>query len=490
MSKVSVLIPARNERYLVQTVTDVFAKAVGDVEVIVVLDGPTKYPLPAPRPQLIFSHNSQSKGLRAAINTAAGMAKGKYLLKIDGHCALAPGYDQVLQQDYEANWVVVPRCYHQLDTRHWKPASNSQWTDYYFLSCPWKNVRYPSLFMMKDCGWSTRDQDKKEMLIDDEMTFIGSCWFMSTDHFHSKLGGLNTVAFGNFAENQEIGLKTWLGGGRVIVNKNTWYAHLQQKDPDRGYQLSRNAIFKSHVAIAKYFVNNQWPERMHDFAWLVEKFWPLPTRYDPARTQSYYWPENWKSYYSQNDSVTRLSQLAMKYGSDKCPQIHHFYTEYYSGIFKDKEQKVKKVLEIGVGYPECMTHSPNYQIGASLYMWQEYFPQAQIYGIDILPDLVFKDDRIETFLCNQTDKPALMQLIRQIGSDIDLVIDDGSHLPEDQVFTCLTLMPLLQSQVIYIIEDVRDKEITKYLKDYQTHVVRKSRMAGIYDRLIEVVNKT
>lgn len=187
--------------------------------------------------------------------------------------------------------------------------------------------------------------------------------------------------------------------------------------------------------------------------------------------------------------MTPLCELALKYGSDKCPQISHFYTEYYYAMFKSKRHMIKKVLEIGIGYPGGMLESPYYQVGASLYMWQDFFPEAQIYGIDIRKDLLIKDKRIKTFLCDQSDPKGLKKLINIIGTDIDMVIDDGSHIPEDQVFSCLTLMPLLQEKVLYVIEDVKDKEIEKYLKGYNTHAIRKSKMANIYDRLIEVTNK-
>ena len=63
--------------------------------------------------------------------------------------------------------------------------------------------------------------------------------------------------------------------------------------------------------------------------------------------------------------------------------------------------------------------------------------------------------RIKTFLCNQFDKQSLINLIAKIGFDIDVVIDDGSHIHQHQVFTCRTLMPMLKKDVVYIIEDVQ-----------------------------------
>ena len=185
-----------------------------------------------------------------------------------------------------------------------------------------------------------------------------------------------------------------------------------------------------------------------------------------------------------------LECLAYFYGSDKCPQIFHFYTDYYYHLFKDKRESVRKVLEMGVGNVETMgSHCPHYVDGASLYMWRDFFPKAQIYGADVLPELVFKDGRIETFQCNQCLKDDLVNLISKTGSDIDLFVDDASHVPRHQVFTCKTLMPMLKKDVIYVIEDARDPKIVDHLKDYDCHVIRKARMANQYNRLVVVKNK-
>jgi glycosyltransferase involved in cell wall biosynthesis len=86
MAKVSIVIPSRNERLLAKTVDDIFAKATGEIEVIVVLDGPTDYALPTERPRLTVIKKSKVEGLKPAINSGAKIATGKYLMKSDGHC--------------------------------------------------------------------------------------------------------------------------------------------------------------------------------------------------------------------------------------------------------------------------------------------------------------------------------------------------------------------------------------------------------------------
>ncbi len=79
MSKVSIIIPSRNERFLPQTVDDIFRNAAGDIEVIVVLDGYWPDPILADRPNLTLIHFSQARGMRPAINAGAAAARGRAL---------------------------------------------------------------------------------------------------------------------------------------------------------------------------------------------------------------------------------------------------------------------------------------------------------------------------------------------------------------------------------------------------------------------------
>lgn len=160
----------------------------------------------------------------------------------------------------------------------------------------------------------------------------------------------------------------------------------------------------------------------------------------------------------QIDAADELSKLAFKYKTDKCPQIKHPFTPVYFEILKDKRKTIKKVLEIGIGYREMALKWRPYRTGASLLMWRDFFPNAQIYGADILPHALYNDERIKSFICDQTNKDDLKRLIENIGSDIDLIVDDGSHRTSDQIFTCLTLMPIIDKKVIYIIEDVTAPE--------------------------------
>jgi hypothetical protein len=152
--------------------------------------------------------------------------------------------------------------------------------------------------------------------------------------------------------------------------------------------------------------------------------------------------------------MTELCEIGFKYRTDKSPLVQHNYTPVYYEMFKDRRETVKKVVEMGIGYPESMFKVKNYITGASLYMWREFFPNAKIYGADIHRGALFTADRIKTYLCDETREKHIKDLIKKTGKDVDLFVDDGAHYREMQVYLCLTVMPLLKDDVIYSIEDV------------------------------------
>lgn len=290
MSLLSVLIPSRNEKYLLHTVEDIFNKATGPIEVIVTLDGywPEGWGDFANRyvGRLHTIHRGEARGMRDGINSAAAIAKGEYLMKSDAHCMFAEGFDETLKADCDDDWVVVPRR-HRLDAEHWKLQDvGKPPIDYHYLSWPYAK---PEEIGMHGAIWVERQRAREHILIDSEMSSQGSCWFMRKRHF-DRLGGLSEVGYGRFVQEfQEIGNKTWLSGGQVKVNKKTWYAHLHKgKAMGRGYYISKGEMVKGTHWSADYWMNNRWPERKYDLEWLIEKFWPVPT-----------WPENWKELTSQ-----------------------------------------------------------------------------------------------------------------------------------------------------------------------------------------------
>lgn len=143
-----------------------------------------------------------------------------------------------------------------------------------------------------------------------------------------------------------------------------------------------------------------------------------------------------------------LKPIAAKYGSDKC--AWHSYGRIYDALFEGAT--VRKVLEIGIGYVGLLGAA--YQNGASLRMWAEYFPEAEVYGLDIRPDALINEGRIHSVQCDQGKIASLLAARDAIGAGFDLIVDDGSHQPEHQILSALVLWPCVAPGGRYVIEDV------------------------------------
>lgn len=148
-----------------------------------------------------------------------------------------------------------------------------------------------------------------------------------------------------------------------------------------------------------------------------------------------------------------LNDLFTKYGTDKGdPPQGWGYTPYYEEAMESRRFNVKRVLEIGIcGYRDI----PNNVVGASLFVWRDYFPNAQIYGIDNDGRFIFNDqERIHTAQCDAYDWPALAVVLARWGYPaFDMIVDDAVHDPEPQITLANRLLPSLNFGGRYFIEE-------------------------------------
>lgn len=282
MSKVSIIIPSRNEKNLQRTLDNIYENATGDFEVLVGFNGPTDYPLKANYKNLTMIYESQDIGLKPMINKLGTLANGKYLYKSDAHCAFGKGFDEILKADMEDDWIVTPRFY-VLDGKTWQ-WQDDRFYDYFYLCCPFTDKR--GIRFKAGGHWPERTKERLEShpTVDETPQIHGSGWFVNRDYFLNVLEGFpETDPFGHAQEPIWLGLKNWLIGGKLMVNKKTWYAHLHQDSKDRGYPEDKAHTERTYNEVASYWLNNRFEGRKHYFEWFVDKFMPMPT-----------WPDNWK----------------------------------------------------------------------------------------------------------------------------------------------------------------------------------------------------
>lgn len=274
---ISVVIPSRNEIYLNKTVEDILKKAEGNIEVIVTTDGYWSKPIIEDE-KVRYIHLTKPRGMRNAINMGVAVAKGKYILKSDAHCLFDEGFDIKLMADMQSNWVVIPQR-KRLDAENWcvKEIDYKPDVDYEYLSYP-GNPKDWGGAGLHGRQWNDRTRERKDILIDDNPTFQGSCFFIEKEYFHF-LELEDDVHYGYFNhEAQEICLKTWLSGGKVKTNKNTFYCHWHKgKESGRGYALDNRQLDKGTLYTNQWITNSAWNEKqIYDFSSFIEYFMPMP----------------------------------------------------------------------------------------------------------------------------------------------------------------------------------------------------------------------
>ncbi|MEH2000614.1 MAG: hypothetical protein V7L00_18025 [Nostoc sp.] len=146
----------------------------------------------------------------------------------------------------------------------------------------------------------------------------------------------------------------------------------------------------------------------------------------------------------QNDLKKLGLFYETKWGEE---QGDHMYVQHYEKHFYSIRRKNLKILEIGIGGYD----NPN-EGGNSLKLWKTYFPNSRIYGVDVVDKKALEEDRIQIFQGSQNDEYFLKKVIEEIG-ELDIIIDDGSHVNEHVITSFKTLFSSLKDGGIYIVED-------------------------------------
>lgn len=162
---------------------------------------------------------------------------------------------------------------------------------------------------------------------------------------------------------------------------------------------------------------------------------------------------------------TDLCRIMTKHGSDKGRGgAQHNYTTFYNFLFESKRYDKLNVLEIGMGSTDKSfeANMAGYGTpGGSIKGWKEYFPFANIYGADIDSKILFQEERIKTYFCDQRKKELVRGLfdgeeLRNI--EFDIIIDDGHHELHNVNIPFLEMIEhKLKKGGLYIIEDIYER---------------------------------
>jgi len=293
----SILIPARNEMFTARTVQDIIEKKQGKTEIIIGLDGQWADPGVEDHPDVRIIYVSQPLGQRAMTNKLARLSKAKYLMKVDAHCSFDEGFDVKLMADIQDDWTVVPimKNLHAFDwvcpdghRRYQGPSGpcnecgKETTRDILWRAKPSPNstsYRFDKTLKFQYFG---EYKAKQEGDLVESMSLQGSCFMLTRDkYWQLNICDERAGSWGH--QGTEVALKTWLSGGRVIVNKKTWYAHMfRTQGGDFGFPwpAHESEIEEVRQHIRNTFLADNWPLAKHKLNWLVDKFSPVPDWHD------------------------------------------------------------------------------------------------------------------------------------------------------------------------------------------------------------------
>ncbi len=309
MKELSLLVPSRNEMFLLNTVEDALKNIEADTDINVVLDGQWADPPLVQNDRVNIIYVNKSIGQRAATNLACKLSTSKYVMKLDAHCAFDKGFDRkmieffkkvgddvtavpIMRNLWAFDWVCYhnycgwskyqgptpdkcPKCGKSDKLRRrikWEGKHNPQSTSFCFDAEP--HFQYFE-------AWKHREPyitDKKEKGYTETMSLQGSC-FMATRENYWKRELCDEKAGSWGQQGFEVALATWLSGGRVLVNHNTWYAHMfrtQGGDFSFPYKNKGRSVQKTKQYINNKFFKGKHPKQIHPVSWLIEKFYPVP----------------------------------------------------------------------------------------------------------------------------------------------------------------------------------------------------------------------
>lgn len=219
----SIIIPSYKDPLLHKTIDSLLENAEGEIEVIAVLDGYWVEKTITNDKRVRIVHLGNNRGMRGAINAGVAVSRGEFIMRTDEHCAFGKGFDVVLTRDCEPNWIVTPQRSF-LDPVKWEVMDIPP-VDFMKL----KIVNVAS-GIRKFSGVDAAGDPNQP--IQETMAMQGSCWVMRRNWWDKVIGQLQTEGYGpHYQDSHEMVFKTWQAGGKLMVNKKTWYAHKHRNFP-------------------------------------------------------------------------------------------------------------------------------------------------------------------------------------------------------------------------------------------------------------------
>jgi len=248
MIDLSIVIPVYKDPYVYPTMRGILEKFETNIEIIPVFDGcePT-LPVPDTRVKPIFLE--KQVGMRGAINAGVAKAKGKYLMRTDAHCVFGQGFDRIILETIEDNWIVDAKRYF-LDPIKWE-VMDKEPIEMERLIISERHNKFAAV------PWRERDSATP---IKPKMAMQGSVWVMPHNWWDDVIGELQVEGYGTlYQDSTEMTMKTWKAGGKLMLNSNTWYAHKERN-------FSRTHDYPNKLSRASWdYALDQWKDYYEEY---------------------------------------------------------------------------------------------------------------------------------------------------------------------------------------------------------------------------------
>lgn len=297
MYDLSILIPARSEQFISNTVKDILKNKRGKTEILIGLDGGWAEPEIEDHQDVKVVYVSESIGQRGMTNKLCKLSQAKYVAKCDAHCAFSEGFDVELMKTFDelGDDITVAPLMKNLHAFDWK-----------CMKCGKRTYQGPKPVSCEDCDNTTdftqrivfkprKDtpnsysyrfntdmqfwyfgeyKEFQEGDLVESMSLQGSFFMCTRENYWKKK--LCDESWGSWgAQGTEVACKTWLSGGRVIINKRCWYAHLfrTQTGFSFPYPQSGSGQQRARKISQDMFLKNNYEQQIYPLSWLIEKFW-------------------------------------------------------------------------------------------------------------------------------------------------------------------------------------------------------------------------
>lgn len=236
--ELSILIPSKNEPLLERTLTDLKERSEAETE--------------------ILWREDYGIGQRALTNELCREAKGKYILKLDAHCSVGPGFDRILLDLIDDHTILAPTLLPM--TPQWVVNGKKHMKQFVF----------DTSFIMQHAEGEAGET----------MCLQGSAWMVSRENYWQwDLGDESLGSWGS--QGVELGIKAFLNGGRCMTTDATYYSHVfRHSDAEFPYDRGPDpGKFANSEMKRRYFNQSIAP--------LIEKFsYPADWTVDRVRALS------------------------------------------------------------------------------------------------------------------------------------------------------------------------------------------------------------